>query len=333
MNGADGRDQYFFFDAEVVLTLEPPSIALVYPGPFMLDRLAPAVFVFLWSTGWIVAKYAAAHADPITFLAVRHALAAIAFAGVALAMGAAWPKTGKQLGRTLFSGMFLHGLYLCGVWYAIGQGVPAGLSGVIAGLQPLLTAMIAPLFLSERLGRVQKLGLGLGFAGILTAISPQLLDVAERGLSGLALPVLINLVAMFSVTYGTLYQKRYLQEGDLLSIASLQFVGAFIVTLPLTLLLEDLRFDWTMQAIAAMAWSVIGISMGAVALLLYLIRRGQVSRAASLIYLMPPTVAIEAAILFGEPLTAPMVIGTVIVVAGVWMVNRKAARPHAPAAQ
>ncbi|MDP9838997.1 drug/metabolite transporter (DMT)-like permease [Neorhizobium huautlense] len=299
----------------------------------MLDRLAPAVFVFLWSTGWIVAKYAAVHADPITFLAARHALAAIAFAGVALAMGAAWPKTGQQLGRTLFSGIFLHGLYLAGLWYAIGQGVPAGLSGVIAGLQPLLTAMLAPLFLSERLGGVQKIGLGLGFAGILIAIAPQFLDVAEHGLSGLALPVLINLVAMFSVTYGTLYQKRHLQEGDLLSIACLQYVGALLVTIPLALLLEDLRFDWTMQAIAAMVWSVIGLSMGAVGLLLYLIRRGQVSRAASLIYLMPPTVAIEAAILFGEPLTAPMVIGTIVVVAGVWMVNRKRAKGEArPAA-
>ncbi|MGF9563588.1 DMT family transporter [Neorhizobium sp. JUb45] len=299
----------------------------------MLDRLAPAVFVFLWSTGWIVAKYAAAHADPITFLAARHALAAIAFAGVAVVVGASWPKTSRQFGHALFSGVFLHGLYLAGVWYAIGQGVPAGLSGVIAGLQPLLTAMVAPLFLSERLGPIQKAGLGLGFAGILIAISPQLLDIAEHGLEGLALPVIINLVAMFSVTYGTLYQKQHLQQGDLLSIASLQFVGALIVTLPLALLLEDLRFDWTMQAVAAMAWSVIGISMGAVALLLYLIRRGQVSRAASLIYLMPPTVAIEAAILFGEPLTPPMVIGTIIVVAGVWMVNRKAARPEASEAQ
>lgn len=294
----------------------------------MLDRLAPAVFVFLWSTGWIVAKYAAAHADPITFLAARHALAAIAFAGVAVMVGASWPKTSRQFGHALFSGVFLHGLYLAGVWYAIGQGVPAGLSGVIAGLQPLLTAMVAPLFLGERLGPIQKAGLGLGFAGILIAISPQLFDIAEHGLEGLALPVLINLVAMFSVTYGTLYQKRHLQQGDLLSIASLQFVGALIVTVPLALLLEDLRFDWTMQAVAAMAWSVIGISMGAVALLLYLIRRGQVSRAASLIYLMPPTVAIEAAILFGEPLTPPMVIGTIIVVAGVWMVNRKAAQPQ-----
>jgi drug/metabolite transporter (DMT)-like permease len=290
----------------------------------MLDRLAPALFVLLWSTGWIVAKYAVVHADPLTFLVVRHSLAAIAFLAVCLVVGAKWPRTKSQFGYAIISGIFLHGLYLSGVWYAIGQGVPAGLSGIIAGLQPLLTALAAPFFISERLRPMQKLGLVLGFAGILIAISPQLLDVFDRGLAGLAFPVLINLVAMTSVTYGTLYQKRHLQEGDLFSIATLQFVGALIVTVPLALLLENLRFDWTHEAMFAMAWSVFGISMGAVGLLLYLIRRGQVSRAASLIYLMPPVVAIEAAILFGEPLTLPMIVGTVIVVLGVYLVNRRA---------
>jgi Permeases of the drug/metabolite transporter (DMT) superfamily len=290
----------------------------------MLDRLAPAVFVLLWSTGWIVAKFAAQHADPLTFLAGRHGLAAIAFFAVAVVARAKWPRSIGQYAHALISGVFLHGLYLAGVWYAIGQGVPAGLSGIIAGMQPLLTAMVAPFFITERLTLLQKAGLAIGFAGILIAISPQILDLFEVGLSGLGFPVIINLISMGSVTYGTLYQKRYLQEGDLLSIASLQFVGALIVTIPLALLLEDLRFDWTQEAVLAMAWSVFGLSMGAVALLLRLIRRGQVSRAASLIYLMPPVVAIEAVILFGEPLTWPMIIGTVIVVTGVYMVNRKA---------
>lgn len=290
----------------------------------MIDRLAPALFVLLWSTGWLVAKFAVAHADPLTFMAARHALAALAFTGVCLAVGARWPRTRQAAVTAMVSGVFLHGLYLAGVWWAIGQGVPAGLSGIIAGLQPLLTALAAPFLIGERLRPLQKVGIVIGFAGILIAISPQLLDTLERGLAGLGLPVIVNLLAMFSVTYGTLYQKRHLQEGDLLSIAVLQFVGAFIVTLPLALLIEDLRFDWTGEALFAMAWSVLGISMGAVALLLYLIRRGQVSRAASLIYLMPPVVAIEAFFLFGEPLTLPMITGTIIVVVGVYMVNRKA---------
>lgn len=291
-----------------------------------LDRAAPALFAFLWSTGWIVAKYASLHADPVTFLAARHALAACAFAAVCLLLRARWPDSLLQAGRAMLSGVFLHGLYLAGVWYAIGQGVPSGLSGIIAGLQPLLTAMAAPFLLGERLSPRQRIGLALGFAGILIAISPQLFASLSAGLTGLGIPLVINLVAMSSVTYGTLYQKRYLQNGDLWTTATLQFVGAFVVTLPIAMMTEDMRFDWTVQAVAAMAWSVIGISMGAVFLLLYLINRGQVSRAASLIYLMPPMVALEAALLFGEPLTWPMIIGTVIVVTGVYLVNRKSRR-------
>ncbi|MCB5201189.1 DMT family transporter [Neorhizobium sp. T786] len=290
----------------------------------MLDRLAPALFVLLWSTGWLVAKLAVAHADPLTFLAARHALAAIAFACLCVVVGTRWPRSRRVIVHGVVSGMFLHGLYLAGIWWAIGQGVPAGLSGIIAGLQPLLTAAVAPLMISERLRPRQKVGIIIGFAGILIAISPQLFDTFEHGLVGLGLPVMVNLAAMLSVTYGTLYQKRHLQQGDLLSIAVLQFIGAFILTLPLALVLEDLRFDWSGEVIFAMAWSVFGISMGAVGLLLYLIRRGQVSRAASLIYLMPPVVAIEAFFLFGEPLTLPMIVGTIIVVCGVYLVNRKA---------
>jgi drug/metabolite transporter (DMT)-like permease len=299
------------------------TVFLTWIGP-MLDRLVPAIFVFLWSTGWIVAKYAAMHADPLTFLAVRHGLAACAFASVCLFVRAKWPPDATGVGKAILSGVFLHGLYLAGVWYAIGQGVPSGLSGIIAGLQPLLTALAAPFLLGERLSRRQRVGLVLGFAGILIAISPQLLASLAAGLTGLGLPLIINLVAMSSVTYGTLYQKRYLQDGDIWTTATLQFVGAFAVTLPIAMLAEEMRFDWTYQAMAAMAWSVLAISMGAVLLLLHLIRRGQVSRAASLIYLMPPMVALEAALLFGEPLTWPMIAGTVIVVTGVYLVNRKA---------
>jgi drug/metabolite transporter (DMT)-like permease len=289
----------------------------------MLDRLAPAIFVFLWSTGWIVAKVAAAHADPLTFLSVRHALAAVVFSIFATLVGADWPGSGRARAHAFISGIFLHGLYLAGLWWAIGQGVPAGLSGIIAGLQPLLTALLAVFLLRERIRPLQAAGLALGFVGIMLAVSPQFAGISTNGLSGLAFPVMVNLVAMLSVTIGTLYQKRHLGTGDLRSIAVWQYLGAVSVTLPLALSLETLRFDWTWAAIGAMAWSVFGLSMGAVGLLLYLIRRGQVSRAASLIYMVPPLVAVEATLVFGEPLSTPMVIGTIIVVAGVYLVNRK----------
>ena len=238
-------------------------------------------------------------------------------------VGAKWPRDWSSVFRAVYSGIFLHGIYLAGLWWAIAEGVPAGIAGVIAALQPLMTAMAAPLLVGERLGPIQKVGLLLGFLGIAIAISPKLLATDTANLWQSAVPLVVNLLAMVSVTYGTLYQKRHLQTGDLRTIATLQYVGALIVTVPLAFIFEGLRFDGTQTAILSLLWSVFGLSMGAVGLLLYLIRRGQVSRAASLIYLMPPAVAIEAAIAFGEPLTLPIVVGTVIVVIGVYLTNRR----------
>ncbi|MGO6947244.1 DMT family transporter [Rhizobium johnstonii] len=287
-----------------------------------LDRLAPAVFVLLWSTGWVVAKYASLHSEPFTFLSIRYALSAVAFLALCLVVRAQWPSRATAL-RAVYSGFFLHGFYLAGLWWAIANGVPAGISGIIAALQPLLTAIAAPFLIGERLQQAQKLGLALGFVGIAIAISPKLLDPATADLTQAALPLAINLVAMASVTYGTLYQKKHLQSGDLRTIATLQYVGALILTLPLSLVFEHQHFDGAAQAYGALAWSVFGLSMGGVGLLLYLIRRGQVSRVASLIYLMPPAIALEAFIAFGEPLTLPLIVGTVVVVAGVYLTNRR----------
>ncbi|ABC91921.1 hypothetical conserved membrane protein [Rhizobium etli CFN 42] len=292
-----------------------------------LDRFAPAVFVLLWSTGWVVAKFAALHSEPFTFLSIRYALSALAFLAFCLVTKAQWPKSRATVLRAIYSGFFLHGFYLAGLWWAIANGVPAGISGIIAALQPLLTAMAAPFLVGERLQKTQQLGLALGFIGIAIAISPKLFDPAMADLSHAALPLAINLIAMGSVTYGTLYQKKHLQSGDLRAIATLQYVGALILTLPLSLIFEHQHFDGSAHVYGALIWSVFGLSMGGVGLLLYLIRRGQVSRAASLIYLMPPAVALEAFITFGEPLTLPLTLGTVIVVTGVYLTNRRVVQP------
>ncbi len=300
-----------------------------------LDSLAPAIFVLLWSTGWIVAKYAAMHAGPLTFLTIRYGLSAVAFAALCGISGARWPRGRMAIFHAVWSGVFLHGAYLGGLWWAIANGVPAGLSGVIAALQPLFTALAAPYLVGERLRPIQKFGLLIGFIGIAIAISPKLLSTDAANLGHAAVPLLVNLMAMVAVTYGTLYQKRHLQHGDLRSIATLQYVGALAVTLPLAFAFEDLHFDASAAAFVALAWSVFGLSMGAVALLLYLIRKGQVSRAASLIYLIPPTVAAQAAIAFGEPLTVPLMVGTAVVASGVYLTNRRAAAqaPQPAAAQ
>ncbi|WP_394690368.1 DMT family transporter [Hoeflea sp.] len=288
-----------------------------------LDRIAPALFVLLWSTGWIAAKYASPHADPLTFLSIRFLLAAVLLGGITVFSRAMWPSTRAGWAHAVLSGVLLHGLYLGGVWWAIAQGVPSSVSGLIAALQPLLTAVAAPFIVGERLTPRQKLGVLLGFAGLAVAIAPRLLALDPAMIQTALVPLVINVFGMVSVTAGTIYQKRYLQEGDLRAIASLQYVGGFLVVAALALLIEPLRVDWTLEFFLAMGWSVLGLSLVSVMLLLYLIRRGQVSRAASLTYLVPPAVAIESWIMFGEELTVPMIVGTLIVVVGVWLTNRK----------
>lgn len=288
-----------------------------------LGRLAPALFVLLWSTGWVVAKYAGLFADPLTFLVLRYSAAVVLFYLVCRIAGVAWPKSRAAIRHAIVSGMFLHGLYLGMVWWAIGQGVPAALSGIIAGLQPLMTGIAAALLVGEALTGGQRLGLVLGFAGITIAVLPNVLALDSGSIPIYA--VAINVLAMACVTVGTIYQKRFLREGDLRAVATLQYVGALIVTVPAALVLEDLRVEWGIELFTALAWSVLGISMGAVALLLYLIRRGDVSKAASLIYLVPPLAALEAALMFGERLTVPMIVGTIVVVIGVYLTNRKPA--------
>lgn len=290
-----------------------------------LDRLAPAIFVLLWSTGWVVAKFGAIVSEPLTFLSIRYLTAAVLFGGLCLASGVSWPRDGRTVLHALVSGAFLHGLYLGAVWWAIGESVPAALSSIIAALQPLMTALAAPFVIGERLSLQQKLGLGLGFLGVLLAVLPKFFGAGAAEMPAFA--IVVNMLGMAAVTYGTIYQKQHLQKGDIRAIATLQYIGALAVTFPFALGLESLHVDFGLAFLALLAWSVLGISMGAILLLLYLIRRGQVSRAASLIYLVPPIAALQAAAIFGEELTVPMILGTAIVVAGVYLTNRKDVAP------
>ncbi|MDO9414921.1 DMT family transporter [Pararhizobium sp.] len=292
-----------------------------------LDRMAPALFVLLWSTGWVLAKYGGIYSGPLTFLCLRYALAALLFFAVCVVFQAPRLSTGRAMGHAILSGIFLHGLYLGAVWWAIGEGVPAAMSSIIAGLQPLMTAAAAPYLLGENLTGPQRLGVSLGFVGIAIAVLPKFLVLSSSDLAISAVPIVINIAGMAAATYGTIHQKKYLQTGDLRWIATLQYVGAFAVTVPFAFFLEDFRISFSWQLVGLLVWSVLGLSMGAIALLLILLRRGQVSRAASLIYLVPPLAAIQAAVIFGEDLTMPMIIGTTIAVLGVYLTNRKVIVP------
>jgi drug/metabolite transporter (DMT)-like permease len=191
-------------------------------------------------------------------------------------------------------------------------------------LQPILTAALAPLLLRERIGGKQWLGIVLGFVGIIIVLSPKLAAVNASDFGAVTIPLAINAIAMIAVTAGTFYQKRYIHSGDLRTVTILQYAGALAVTLPVAYLIEPMRLDINATTILIMLWSVLAISIGAIALLLLLIRRGEVSRAAQLIYLVPPTAAVQAWLLFGEQLSPLQLAGMALTVIGVALASRAA---------
>ena len=288
-----------------------------------LIRFVPALFVFLWSTGWICGRAITPYADPLSFLVVRFACAIAALGLVVAWTRAEWPKTPALWLRSIFVGVLLHGIYLAAVWYVIRHGLPASISGVIAAVQPILTAMLAPWLLGERITALQKSGIGLGFAGLALVLWPQLDRVAVADLGGMTGLLAINIVGMLSVTAASFYQKRFLTSVDMRTSTLLQYTGALIFVLPFALMLETFRIEWNPTTIATLAWSVLALSLGAVMLYLEMIKRGEVSKTATFIYLVPAAVALEAMALFGEQLTPVQIAGMLATVAGVALAVRK----------
>ena len=284
--------------------------------------LIPIVFVLIWSTGWVVVLYVLPHADPLTFLSLRFVIAFAVIAMVARLGGARFPRDPVFILKALVCGAFMHGLYLGGVWWGIAHGVPTGISAIISALQPLFTAIAAPMLLGERLSPIRKTGIFLGFVGIVMAVEPQLAGIDGQHLMATLFPILVNVAGMVSLTGGTFYQKRALQGGDLRVIAAIQYIGAFLAVLPLAWLFEPMHITWTIESALAMSWNVLGLSVGAIALLLYLIRQGEVSRAATLVYLVPPTAAVEIWLFKGLGMAPIQLLGMAVTVAGVALASR-----------
>ncbi|MGX5733083.1 DMT family transporter [Bosea thiooxidans] len=291
--------------------------------PPLLLRAMPLVFTFLWSTGWVVAGYSARYADALTFLVVRFGCAAILLTAFALAGGAPWPRGRRAILDVAVTGVLLHGIYLAGVWWAVRHGLPAAISGLIAGLQPILTALFAPVLVGERISGVRWLGIACGFVGIALVLQPQLAGVEPAALWGVLAPMLINIGGMFAVTFGSFYQKARIVAGDLRSMTAIQYVAAALFVLPFALLLEPIRIEWNLTMVLVLAWSVIVLSIGSIWLYLFMIRRGEVSRIATFLYLVPALVAVEAWILFGETLTPLQIGGMAVTVFGVALASRK----------
>lgn len=287
-----------------------------------LDLGAPLLFAFLWSTGWIVAKAAAPQADPLTFLSVRFACAGVLVAGIAALAGARWPR-GRAAWRSLIAGALLHGVYLGGVWWAIAHGLPAGVSALLAALHPLAAAALAGPLLGERVGARAWAGVALGTLGIALVLGPKLAAVEPGALGAVLVPLLVNVAAMAGVSAGTFYQKRLGAEGDLRAMTALQYAGALLLVAPLALVLEAGRFDLNLASMAALAWSVVGLSMGAIGLMLAMIRRGAVAKVAALNFLVPPTAAVMAFAMFGERMEGVQVVGLIVAALGTALVTRR----------
>lgn len=276
----------------------------------------PLAFVVLWSTGFIVAKYAAPHAPPITFLLYRFAGAIAILIPIIILTRAPWPRTAAGWRDVAIVGVLLQATYLGGVWVAIALGMPAGISALLVGTQPLLTALFA-FTVGERATRRQWIGLMVGFGGIALVLSDRL---TLGGVGPLALAV--NALALAGITAGTLYQKKYVAGGDLRTASAIQFGASFIVLLPFALATENMAIDYTLQFWLALGWSIIALSLVAISLLLVMIRRGRATEVASLMYLTPPVTALMAWLIFGEELGVLAWMGVLITMAGVALVVR-----------
>ncbi|MCW2243423.1 DMT family transporter [Azospirillum canadense] len=280
-------------------------------------NMMPAVFVVLWSTGFIGAKYGLPYAEPLTFLLVRLGLVAVVLTAVALATKAPWPKTWREAGRIAIAGLLVHGVYLSGVFCAISKGVPAGVTALIVGVQPLLTAALSGPLLGERVSGRQWGGLLLGLIGVLLVVSEKVhFD------SGNAAGVGLAVAALLGITFGTLYQKRHGTAMDLRSGAAIQYAATAAVLAVFAPLFETMHIRWTGEFVFALLWLSFVLSVGAIFLLFALIRRGAAARVASLFYLTPPVTAVIAWAMFDERLGLLALAGMAIAVGGVALVNR-----------
>lgn len=278
-------------------------------------RSMPLVFVFLWSTGFIATKLGLPYAPPVTFLILRFAVVVVLMLPIAILFRAPWPDSPRQVAHIAVAGALLHGGYLVGVFGSIHFGMSAGLVALIVGLQPILTAFAAVPLLGERVSRRQWLGLLLGLGGVALVV---LQKISLSDLS--ALSISMALIALVSITIGTVYQKRFCLPFDLRSGSVIQFVAAGLALLPFGLVLETMRVEWTPEFVFALAWLALVLSIGAISLLTLLIRRGAATSVASLFYLTPPTTAVMAYFLFGEMLTGLALAGMLLAIAGVALV-------------
>jgi drug/metabolite transporter (DMT)-like permease len=281
---------------------------------------APAWFVLLWSTGFIGARYGMPYIEPLTFLAVRMVFVVVIMAAIALAGGARCPYA-NEVGHSLVAGSLVHGLCLGGVFTAISQGVPAGISALILGLQPIVTSTLANRFVGEKVTRLQWVGLVLGLVGVSLVLHDRSIVLAGSVLGWVA-----SFLSLIGITLGTLYQKRYCGDIDWRTGNLIQYTGAGVLFTLGAFAFETREIHWSGELIFAMAWLVLVLSIAAVGLMYWLIRRSAATGFASLFYLVPVVTALFAYILFDERLDAISILGMVICAGGVALAQDSSGR-------
>lgn len=286
-------------------------------SPLFWSTLAPGLFVFLWSTGFVATKAGLTAAEPMTFLTIRFALVVALMSVVVVVQRAPWPRTWAELGHTAVAGVLVQAGYLVGVFVSMSWGLPGGIAALIVGLQPLLTATVVGPFLGERVRPLQWAGLLLGLAGTVLVLANKLsFDRATIG------AVAFAVLALFGITFGTLYQKRFCGTSDLRTGAVIQFAAAGLPCAIAAATLETMEVHWTLTFVVAIAYLVVVLSIGTVSLLYLLLRRGAAAKTASLFYLVPSLTALMTWALFDERLGPAAVAGMVAAALGVALVQR-----------
>ncbi len=282
-----------------------------------LGFVAPGLlFVVLWSSAFVTAKLGVLEAEPLTFLGVRFALAAVFMALLATVVSAPWPRGLRAIGHAAVVGLLIHATYLGGVFIAISRGLPSGVAALIVSLQPLLTGALSGLLLDEPVTPRRWLGLGLGIVGTGLVLEQKL------GVGGDVWSVVSAAIALLAITLGTIYQKRFGAGMDLRTGTAVQYTVSAVVLLGVAAETETMHIVWTPLLIAVMAWMTLAISFGAITLYFMLIRRGAAARVASLMYLVPPLTALIAWPLFGETLGPLALVGMALAAIGVALANR-----------
>ena len=286
-----------------------------------LDRLAPLVFVLVWSTGFIGARIGTRYAAPFTVLAIRLSIASIALALLTVVFKSAWPNSSADYRRSMIIGILLHAGYLGGTFVAVDLGLPVSVSALVVSLQPVLVAALSGPFLGERLIARQWLGVALGLFGVIIVLTPGLTH--QESTTYTIGAVVAAVVSLLSTTTATLMQKRYGGSIPMLAGTSVQYAAAALVLILAAALFENFHVDWTPQFIGILGWMIGALSIGAVLLMFWLLRRGTAAGFSSLYFLVPPVTAVMAYVLFGEHLPPVALIGLAVSSLGVLLVRER----------